>query len=322
MTQSQVHLEYATDPTLRAGRVRTALLVAGLAHAAAALYLVGPYPFNALWRAGVAGTDPYGVPPVDRLISGVVFVGASVAFAVACAAAAVRPDGRAASAVWLAALIYLAVWLIDGARDTAFAVLAALNDHQGGPADAVAVIAGAAAREARQVSLLALVAYAFGRGSSDAASVIRAIAWAAAAACGHQFLERVAEFFQNMSGRGFDRAAAVDWLLWYVRVNRSNPEWGISITSAVAAVLVLRTYRRRPRVAGLLAVLPFVLNAAWIGHLWWAGVAAGRPMLEIDQIASRLNDLAIVVVGATSPLAALIVFTLFGQTAARAPTRG
>jgi hypothetical protein len=248
--------------------------------------------------------------PVETIIGGTAVFSSSVLFAAVCIAALIAPTGRAAKWLGMAAFAYIGVWLADGLASGILPVVSSTLRGRTNPWINFLSAAGSTlCREAGQVALLLLICYAFGRRSPTDSRVLRAVPAAAVGVCALQVLMRVfltVEAYAN-------RFARMPWDQRISRLLRDEAMqrfWTVGASYLLVCLLALGTFRRRPRLAGALIVLPFlVVEPIARGTLW----TAFNVTSLVERTMTLAYDLAFLTFSATTPIAAFVLFTILGR---------
>jgi hypothetical protein len=214
--------------------------------------------------------------------------------------------------VGTAAFAYAGVWLVDGlSSDTLPLVTSTIRGRVPAPTamNYVGIIGASLCRELGQASLLLLILYAFGRRSPPDARVLRAVPLLAIVVCALQVLMRV---FLTVDAYA-SRYTPLAWerrLALLVRDDALQRFWTVGASYVLVCLLALGTFRRRPRLAGALVVVPFlVVEPIARGTLW----TAFNVSSTIERAMTLVDDLAFLVFSATTPIIAFVLFTLLGR---------
>jgi hypothetical protein len=250
--------------------------------------------------------------PAEVLISGAAMCASSVAFALVCFAALVRPEGISARWVGTAAFAYAGVWLADGLSSGILPLLSYSLRGRIPPLTWLNFVSAAGVslcRELGQASLLLLILYAFGRRVPSDARILRAVPITSVVVCTLQVLMRIFQTFDIYASR----YTVLPWgrrLSLLLRDDAMHRFWMVSASYLLVCLLALGTFRRRPRLAGVLILLPFLLvEPVARGTLW----TAFNVTSVLERTMTLAYDLAFLTFSATTPIAAFALFTVLGR---------
>ena len=291
---------------------RPVLLVVGILHALSAAAAVVPYVAVSLFQLDAGRWTFLFAQPTEVLISGAAMCAVSLAFVLVCSAALIRPAGIAAQWVATAAFAYVGVWLVDGMSSGILPLVSYTIRGRAPPLTWLNYVSAASAslcRELGQASLLLLILYAFGRRTPPEARVLRAVPIASIAVCTLQVLMRV---FQTLDMYA-SRYALLPWgrrLSLLLRDDSMYRFWTVGASYLLVCLLALGAFRRRPRLAGTLILVPFlVVEPIARGTLW----TAFNVTSLVERTMTLTYDLAFLIFSATTPIAAFVLFTLLGR---------
>jgi hypothetical protein len=292
--------------------VRPVLLLVGVLHGVAAAGAVVPGMIVWLFQLD-AGRWTFLFPqPSETLISAAAVFSISVIFAAGCVVALARPTGSANRWLGTIAFAYAGVWLAIGLSGGMLPLLTYVPRGRALPLTWVnyfTAIGATLCRELGQASLLLLILYAFGRRMPSESRVLRSVPVVAVIICAMQVLLRVFLTIETyvMRYAAIPLEHRLEPFFRDVAVQRF---WTVGGPYLLTCLLALATFRRQPRLAGVLILLPFlVVEPLARGTLWTAfsvNSAAERTM-------TLLYDLAFLVFSATTPIAAFVLFTILGR---------
>jgi hypothetical protein len=291
--------------------VRPVLLLVGILHALCAAAAVMPGVLVWLFRLDVRRWSFLFPQPAEAIVAATSMCCASLVFAAICIAALARPAGRATTWVRIAAFAYIGVWLVDGLFSGILPVVAQAIRGRTPPTwiNYLASVGSSVCREAGQVSLLLLIHYAFGRRSPTDSRLLRAVPFAAIGVCGAQVLMRVFQTVESYASR----YTSLPWerrVSFLLRDDVLHRFWTVGASYLLVCLLALGTFRRRPRLAGTLILLPFlVVEPIARGTLW----TAFNVNSVVERVMTLAYDLSFLVFSATTPIAAFVLFTILGR---------
>lgn len=292
--------------------VRPALLLVGILHALAAGAAVVPGVLVSLFALDVGRWTFLFSQPTEAVIAAAAVCTASLVFAGVCLATLLRSDGAAPKWLGTVAFAYIGVWLVDGLSSGILPILSYKIRGRLPPPTwlhYLSTIGSSLCREIGQVSLLLLIHYAFGRRSPSDWRVLRAVPFAAVGVCALQVLMRV---FLTVDTY-LSRYTALPWerrLSLLLRDDALHRFWTVGASYLLVCLLALGTFRHRPRLAGALIVLPFlVVEPIARGTLWTAFNVSSL----LERTMTLVYDVAFLIFSATTPIATFVLFTILGR---------
>ena len=292
--------------------VRPVLLVVGILHAVAAAAAVVPGVMT--WFFGIdAGRWSFLFPqPREALVSATAVFTLSVAFAVACAAALLRPGSRINRWVATAAFAYVGVWLAVGVSAAAVPLLTYVPRGRARPLTWVnyfTSMGAAVCRDLGQVSLLLLILYAFGRRAPSDWRVLRSVTVGAIGICALQVMLRVFLTIETYVSR-YAHLPLELRIPRFLRDPALYRVWTVGGPYLLTCLLALATFRRYPRLAGALIVLPFLLVEPLARGTLWAALSVRSAA---ERTMTLVHDVTFLIFSATTPIAAFLLFTILGR---------